>query len=82
MTFTTKATWLGDRYGCRVFKDGKFIIESSCEERSQIGPTFRDLMRTIDKGCSSVEGDAFTDASRHRDLKQACRLRELSEELT
>lgn len=65
MTYTTKATWLGKQYGCRVFRDGKLILEGRCDSRNLIGATFRDLLRTIDK-CG---GDEFTSAARHRNSK-------------
>ena len=66
MTYTTKATWLGKQYGCRVFRDGKLILEGRCDSRNLIGATFRDLLRTIDK-CGG--GDEFTSAARHRNSK-------------
>ncbi len=63
--FTTKSTWLGKQYGCRIFKDGNLILEGRCDSRNLIGSTFRDLLRTIDK-CG---GDEFTSAARHRNGK-------------
>ena len=66
MTYTTKATWLGKQYGCRVFRDDKLIVEGRCDSRNLIGATFRDLLRTIDK-CGG--GDEFTSAARHRNGK-------------
>ena len=65
MTYTTKATWLGKQYGCRVFRDGKLILEGRCDSRNLIGATFCDLLRTIDK-CG---GGEFTSAARHRNSK-------------
>lgn len=64
--FTTKATWLGKQYGCRIFKNGKLILEGRCDSRNRIGSTFRDLLRTIDK-CGG--GDEFTSAARYRNGK-------------
>lgn len=64
--YTTKTTWLGKQYGCRVFKDGKLILEGRCDTRNQIGATFRDLLRTLDK-CG---GDKFTSAARRRKFKE------------
>ena len=64
--YTTKCTWLGKAYGCRIFKDGVLILEGRALTRDLIGPVFRDLLRTIDK-CGS--GDKFTDAARHRNSK-------------
>lgn len=61
--YTTKVTWLGNQYGCRIYKDGIPILEGRCKSRDLIGPTFRDLLRTLDKCCG---GDAFTNAARHR----------------
>lgn len=66
MTFTTKATWLGKEYGCRVFLDGALVVEGRCSTKDLIGPTFRDLLRTLDK-CG---GDAFTHAARQRKFKE------------
>lgn len=60
--YTTKATWLGTEYGCRVFADGKLVVEGRCPTKDLIGPTFRDLLRTLDK-CG---GDEFTSAARKR----------------
>ena len=65
--YTTKVTWLGTEYGCRVFKDGELILEGRASSRELIGATFRDLLRTIDK-CG--EGDSFTSAARHRNSKE------------
>lgn len=65
MTYTTKTTWLGAEYGCRVFSDEKLIVEARCLTKELIGPTFRDLLRTLDK----LNGDAFTSAARLRKFK-------------
>ena len=62
-TFTTKATWLGNQYGCRVFQNGKLIVEGRTPNKAEIGAVFRDLLRTIDK---SFGGDKFTNAARMR----------------
>ncbi len=66
MTYTTKTTWLGNEYGCRVFHNDVFIVEGRCPTRDLIGATFRDLFRTLDK-CG---GDAFTNAARERKYKE------------
>jgi len=66
VAYTTKATWLGSEYGCRVFYKGKFVVEGRCPTKELIGPTFRDLLRTLDK----LGGDAFTRASRERKYKE------------
>lgn len=60
--YSAKVTWLGAAYGCRVFCDGKLVVEARCATRADIGPTLRDLLRTLDK-CG---GDAFTSAARRR----------------
>ena len=60
--YTTRVTKIKNRYGCRVYADGILILESRCDARDQIGPTFRDLLRTLDK----LNGDAFTSAARAR----------------
>ena len=66
MTYTTKATWLGTEYGCRVFFNGVPVVEGRCLTRDLIGATFRDLLRTLDK-CG---GDEFTSAARKRKFKE------------
>jgi hypothetical protein len=63
--YTTKATWLGTEYGCRIFRNGKVVVEARCKKKDLIGPAFRDMLRTLDKG----GGDAFTSAARHRKFK-------------
>lgn len=65
MSYKTKVTWLGKEYGCRVFFNNKLIVEGRCKTRLLIGPTFRDLLRTID----SLNGDKFTNAARKRKYK-------------
>lgn len=62
MSYTTKATWLGSEYGCRVFYNGDMVVEGRCQTKALIGPTFRDLLRTLD----TLGGDAFTSAVRRR----------------
>lgn len=63
MKYTTKVTRLGNgQYGCRIFRDEILVVEGRCDTRDQIGSTFRDMMRTIDK----MGGDSFTHASRMR----------------
>ena len=60
--YSTKVTWLGNCYGCRVFYKGKLVVEARVDSKDQIGDAFRDLFRTIDK----LGGDLFTNASRNR----------------
>lgn len=64
--YTTKTTWLGKKYGCRIFQDGEFVVEGRCHNRGLIGATFRDLFRTLDK----LGGDKFTSAVRKRKYKE------------
>ena len=66
MTYTTKTTSFPNGYGCRIFRDGVLILEGRCDSRELIGPTFRDLFRTLDK-CG---GDKFTSAVRKRKFKE------------
>ena len=66
MTYTTKTTWLGREYGCRVYFNDKLIVEGRCQTRDMIGATYRDLLRTLDK-CG---GDKFTSAARKRKYKE------------
>lgn len=66
MTYTTKATWLGNEYGCRIFRGDEVVVEGRCPTRDLIGATFRDLLRTLDK-CG---GDAFTKAARYRKYRE------------
>jgi hypothetical protein len=66
MPYTTKTTRLGSGYGCRVFLDGALIVEGRCADRSMIGATFRDLLRTLDKS----GGDEFTSAARARKFRE------------
>lgn len=64
--YTTKATWLGKEYGCRIFINGVPILEGRCETKIEIGATFRDLLRTLD----TLGGDSFTSAARKRKYKE------------
>lgn len=66
MTYTTKTTWLGSEYGCRIYKGTTLVVEGRCKSRLLIGATFRDLLQTIDK----MGGDAFTSAARQRKYKE------------
>jgi hypothetical protein len=64
--YTTKATWTGKRYGCRVFFNGVLVLEGRCKTKMEIGATFRDLLRTLD----TLGGDKFTSAARKRKYKE------------
>lgn len=63
--YTTKATWLGREYGCRIFHDGVLVVEGRAKSQDEIGPVFRSMFRMIDK-CG---GDSFTHASRMRNSR-------------
>ncbi len=67
--YTTKCTYLGSSYGCRVFYKGRLVLEGRAAHRAMIGPTFRDLLRTLDK---TGGGDEFTHAARQR-KNQKCK---------
>lgn len=64
--YSTKVTWIGNQYGCRIFYDGVLVVEGRCSSKSLIGATFRDLFRTLDK-CG---GDEYTSAVRLRKNKE------------
>nr|QMP83102.1 MAG: hypothetical protein [Caudoviricetes sp.] len=66
MTYTTKTTWLGKEYGCRVYLGDELIVEGRAQNKHLIGATYRDLLRTLDK----MGGDAFTNAARDRKYKE------------
>lgn len=65
-TLITKTTWLGTEYGCRIYDGDKLIVEGRAKTRHDIGPVFRDLLRTLDK-CG---GDEFTNAARKRKYRE------------
>ena len=60
--YTTKATRTKGGYFCRIFRNGKAILQAKVESRMDIGGAFRDMLRTLDKG----GGDAFTSSARYR----------------
>ena len=65
--YTTKCTFIGNgKYGCRIFRNDKIVVEGIAEGRMQVGGVFRDMFRTIDK-CG---GDEFTHASRYRKFSE------------
>lgn len=66
MGYTTKVTWLGKSYGCRVFYNDALVVEGRVATKKEIGPAFRDLLRTIDK---TGNGDSYTKAARYRNNK-------------
>ena len=61
--YTTKVTRVNDIYFCRVDYKGKPVVQSKVSSREDIGPAFRDLLRTLDKGNG---GEPFTSAARDR----------------
>jgi hypothetical protein len=61
--YTTRTTWLGNEYGCRIYRDDTLVVEARVKNRIEIGAAFRDMLRTLDKGFSP---DAFTAAARRR----------------
>lgn len=63
--YTTKCTWLGKEYGCRIFRDGILVVEGRAKDQMEIGAVFRDLFRTLD----TLGGDEFTKAVRYRKHK-------------
>lgn len=68
--YTTKVTNINGTYHCRVSYDGKPIVEARVDSREDIGPAFRDLLRTMDK-CTG--GDPFTSAARYRSFQEGNR---------
>lgn len=67
--YTTKVTRTKDGYFCRVSIKGVPRVQTKVSSRQEIGPAFRDLLRTLDK-CG---GDRFTNAARHRSWKEGNR---------
>jgi hypothetical protein len=62
--FSTKVTWLGKKYGVRLFKEGKPVLEVRVKTRMGIQPAIKDMLRTMNKlGWDSK----MAHASRHRD---------------
>lgn len=60
--YTTKTTWLGKEYGCRIYSDDLLIVEARVKNKIEIGAAYRDMLRTLDK----MGGDEFTSAARKR----------------
>ena len=65
MTYTTKTTNVNGTYFCRVSFNGNPVVQAKVENRHEIGPAYRDLLRTLDK----LGGDRFTSAARYRKWK-------------
>jgi hypothetical protein len=64
--FTTKVTSLANGFGCRIFYNDVLIVEALEPTKDMIGPTFRDLFRTLDK----MGGDKYTKSVREREFKE------------
>ena len=64
--YSTKVTRIKQKFHCRIFYSGVFVVEGIAETRIDIGPTFRDLFRTLDK----LGGDKFTSAVRKRKYEE------------
>ena len=64
--YTTKVTRIKEKFHCRILYNGVFVLEGIAETRADIGPTFRDLFRTLDK----LGGDRFTSAVRERKYQE------------
>jgi hypothetical protein len=64
--YTTDSTRTKDGYFCRVSFRGKPLVQTKVASREEIGPAFRDLLRTLDK----LGGDKFTNAARYRKWKE------------
>ena len=64
--YTTRTTRTKDGYLCQVSLRRKPIVQTKVSAREDIGPAFRDLLRTLDK----LGGDEFTKAARYRKWKE------------
>lgn len=67
-TYSTKCTRVGRGWYCLVLYKDKPVVQTFVKERTDIGPAFRNLLRTFDK-CG---GDEFTYAARHREGRTLC----------
>ena len=66
--YSTKVTNINGFYHCRILRENgsKVVLEARVDNRVLIGPAFRDMFRTLDKG----GGDEFTSACRKRKFKE------------
>lgn len=64
--YTTRLTRVKDVYVCQILKNDVPFLQATTKRKDHIGPTFRDLLRTIDK---LGIGDEFTGAVRERAFK-------------
>lgn len=62
--FDVKVTYLGRKYGVRVLKEGKPVVEVRVNTRMEIQPAIKDMLRTLSKLGYDCE---MAEASRHRD---------------
>jgi hypothetical protein len=60
--YSTKVTKVKDKYICLVLYNEVPVVQTKVSSRADIGPAFRDLLRTLDK----LGGDAFTSSARNR----------------
>jgi hypothetical protein len=66
MDYQTKVTRFPNGFGCRIFLNDVLIVEGKAPSKNLIGPTFRDLFRTLDK----MGGNKQTSAIRKRKFKE------------
>jgi hypothetical protein len=67
--YSTKVTRLKIGWGCRILYEGKVCLEGHAKSRLEIGPVFRDLMRTLD----ALGGDQYTKSCRKRKFQEGNR---------
>lgn len=60
--YTTKLTAMRGFWWCQIQRRGKPVVQAKAFKRDEIGPTFRSILRTLDK----LGGDRFTSAARER----------------
>lgn len=72
-THTVKVTRIpGKGYGVRVYLDGVLNQEEVVQDRCDIGPAARSMLRVEDK-CGNIS--EYADRARHRGTEKALRLR-------
>ncbi len=64
--YTTDTTRMRNFYFCRVSINNKPVVQAKVKTRQEMGPAFRDMLRTLDK----LGGDKFTNAARYRKWKE------------
>jgi len=65
--YSTKVTAMNGKWICAVLLDGKVIVQGTVSSREDIGPAFRDLLRTLDK--YTIHTSKFAEKSRRRITK-------------